>query len=227
MPPRATGWAATYPLATFYLLAFAISWAGWVPGLAAAHGSSFFRNPLWQASLVLCAVGPALAAGLVVRWEGGARPTPWGVLFRWRVPGRWYAAAVLLPFFVVVSAAAVAHWLAPGAGSTSLRGAGLGLFLLLSLLANPWEEIGWRGFALTRLQRRYPAWVAALLVGGLWGLWHLPLFSLRSGPLAMAAIPYLPWFLGILGQSLLLAWLFNRAGSSILIASLLGLTQSM
>ncbi|WP_298490667.1 type II CAAX prenyl endopeptidase Rce1 family protein, partial [uncultured Chloroflexus sp.] len=48
--------------------------------------------------------------------------------------------------------------------------------LISSLLANPWEEVGWRGFALPHWQQRYNALAATVIVGGLWGLWHLPIF---------------------------------------------------
>ncbi|WP_052572286.1 CPBP family glutamic-type intramembrane protease [Chthonomonas calidirosea] len=72
----------------------------------------------------------------------------------------------------------------------SLESAGektVGLVLsafVFALLSNPWEEVGWRGFALPRLQARHMAFTATLIVGGLWALWHLPLFFWAENPMA-------------------------------------------
>ncbi|MBC8166270.1 MAG: CPBP family intramembrane metalloprotease [Bryobacteraceae bacterium] len=86
----------------------------------------------------------------------------------------------------------------------------------MSLAANPWEEVGWRGFALTRLQRTYTPLTAALIVGILWGLWHIPLFLWAKSP--MSAFPFIDWFVGILGMSCILAWLYNSANQSLAVA---------
>ena len=136
------------------------------------------------------------------------------------MPLRWYALAVALPLGIVGAAAVLSRWLPQAPSPAPLRGHDFALFLLLSLLANPWEEVGWRGFALGRLQARYPAAGATLIVGALWGLWHLPLFLLREGPMPMARLPVVPWFVALLGQSFVMTWLFNRAGRSLAVVAL-------
>lgn len=160
--------------------------------------------------MVLAATGPALAAGLVVRWAGLRRlplvePAGW----------LWYALAGGLPLISTVGARLLAQWVPHPPTPTPLRGAGFSWFLLLSGLTNPWEELGWRGFALRRLQALYPAAQAALVVGVLWALWHLPLFLLPAGPLSMADKPVVAWVAGVLAQPFILTWLFNRAAGSL------------
>lgn len=212
---NASSLVKTYPISTFYLVAFGISWLGWVPSLATAWGLADFTNPLWQSTLLLAATGPTLAAVLVVRWAALQQLPLWR-----RVSVRWYGLALVLPLALVGGAALLARWRPSVSGAVPLRGERFEWFLLLSVLANPWEEVGWRSFALRRLQATQSAGWAALVVGLLWALWHLPLFLLPTGPLSMAQKPVLLWGVGTLAQSFILAWLFNRTRGSLLVVIL-------
>ena len=231
MAPKVSQSIQAHPVTAFYLLAFTISWAGWVPLLAAARGSACFANPLWKAALVLPAIGPAVAAALTVclAHEPGGLEQWARTLFRWRVGLRWVVIAAVTPPVLVLTASAVSRvWpdttpiTAPPLSATDIL-----IFGLMSLLANPWEEVGWRGFALRRLQARYHAAVATVIVGALWAAWHLPIFLLPAGRISMATIPFLPWFVDIMARSFILTWLFNRSGRSVLIASLFHLLMNV
>ncbi len=86
------------------------------------------------------------------------------------------------------------------------------------------EEPGWRGFALTRLQERYTPLVAALTVGLVHGVWHLPNFLMTSGPTAAGPFDPLKFagnILVIMVISIIFSWVFNLGKQSILIAVLL------
>jgi membrane protease YdiL (CAAX protease family) len=75
------------------------------------------------------------------------------------------------------------------------------------------EECGWRGFALPRLQSRYPVIVAALIVGFLWALWHLPLDIGQGVPVAWMLENRLLWNPIF---AILMSWLYNRTRGSVL-----------
>jgi membrane protease YdiL (CAAX protease family) len=75
------------------------------------------------------------------------------------------------------------------------------------------EESGWRGFALPRLQSRCPAIVAALIVGFLWALWHLPIDIGQGVPVAWILESRLFWNPVF---AILMSWLYNRTNGSIL-----------
>jgi membrane protease YdiL (CAAX protease family) len=146
-----------HPVAVFYALAFAVSWLGFVPVLAGSSGVPLFRSPLWKVSLVLPGCGPALAAGIMLRLAD-ATGDPLARLraaIRWRVDGRWYAVAALAPAALLLSSQGIGRLLLPqhAPALAPLPPAGVLSFALMSLAANPWEEVGWRGFALTRLRR--------------------------------------------------------------------------
>jgi membrane protease YdiL (CAAX protease family) len=79
------------------------------------------------------------------------------------------------------------------------------------------EESGWRGFALPRLQARYPVIVSAGIVWFFWAAWHIPYDIGRGIPIADMLLNRL--FLNLL-VSILLAWLYNRTNGSILAPAL-------
>ncbi len=94
-----------HPIVWFYVLAFGISWPGWLPMVAASHGVSLFDSPVFQFLLILPAIGPALAA-VIVTWasdgKGGIRPLLQPLL-QWRVGVVWWGVAVVAPaLFLVV-----------------------------------------------------------------------------------------------------------------------------
>jgi len=89
--------------------------------------------------------------------------------------------------------------------------------LLLAAIKGPVEELGWRGFALPLLQRRLaPVW-SALILGAIWGFWHLPAFMLSG--LQQSAWSFAPFFAGTIAISLIATSLFNATRGSILIAA--------
>ena len=93
-------------------------------------------------------------------------------------------------------------------------------FVLVLLLGGPLgEEFGWRGYALPALQERYSWRFASLILGVVWGVWHLPLFYIADT--AQSHIPFALFMLSTIALSVLFTWLFNRAGGSVLPALVL------
>jgi len=84
------------------------------------------------------------------------------------------------------------------------------------------EEFGWRGFALPRLQARYSALTSSLILGGIWTLFHLPLFFTKGGGAGgnMSQTPFIAFALIVLSGSVLVTWLFNNTRGSVLFAYL-------
>lgn len=144
----------------------------------------------------------------------------------WRVGWRWYAVALLLyPAIFAISVALNAAWTGTPVDFTVTMaaqffgtGASLPLFILPFLLfeaiANG-EEMGWRGYVLPRLQVRHSALVASLILGLIWGLWHLPKYLGAEGGgafgLGMAEI---------LGNAILYTWLYNNTRGSLLMVTI-------
>jgi membrane protease YdiL (CAAX protease family) len=208
-------------LAPFLLLAFGIAW-GLVALLVlfpdpitALFGPVSSANPLF----ILAVYAPAIAAiALVVTYTGLAGLGRFlSRLLLWRCPPGWYAFLILgIP--AIYMAGAAIKGLPPTAnfpaGGIAPALAALGFMLILG----PVEEFGWRGLALPLLQRRMaPIW-ASLVLGFIWGLWHLPAFFLSGTP--QNAWSFTPFFIGAISVSVILTPMFNRSGGSILLPAL-------
>ena len=90
------------------------------------------------------------------------------------------------------------------------------MFLLPLLILGPLsEELGWRGYALDRLQTRWNSLVSSLIVGSLWALWHLPLFHIPGTAQNLYDLTFPGFFVGLLALSVLYTWVFNNTSSSI------------
>lgn len=82
------------------------------------------------------------------------------------------------------------------------------------------EEVGWRGFALPRLQQRMNAFWASALLTLFWAVWHWPLFLYRPGYVSMDAAGIAGWVFSLLTGSVLLTWLFNSSRGSLLVVAI-------
>jgi arylsulfatase/uncharacterized sulfatase len=216
-------------LAAFYAIAFGFSWAFWLPQALAAQGTialpaSLERmldgpgNPAAWGPLVAALAMTALRDG-----RAGLRDLLRRTLAV-RFGARWYVvilAAFPLLLGVPLAIAALAGEAIPGSPAAAQAGdAPLPVFLAIAFvviffIGGPLqEELGWRGFAQDRLQRRLGAVRAGLVVGLAWGLWHLPLFWLPR-----AEIYYNRPIWGLLLTttliSVLFAWIYNRTGRSV------------
>lgn len=81
------------------------------------------------------------------------------------------------------------------------------------------EEVGWRGFALPRLQNKSNALIASIVLTVFWALWHLPLFFYRPGYSSMGFAGIFGWVFSLLTGSVLLTWLYNSSRGNILICA--------
>lgn len=90
--------------------------------------------------------------------------------------------------------------------------------LAIGIFFNLVENYGWRGFLQEALQSRVSALIATLVVGVVWALWHAALFLPGGG---YEAIPIMSFFIVVLGESVLIGWIYNSTGGSVLYAALM------
>ena len=209
-----------WPLAVFVALAYAVSWAWTFPFVAA--GDVVKQGIGWPTNFPSL-LGPALAAFVVMAlvWGRAGVRELLARIARWRMPLRWWAATLSpLAFLGVALAVAAATGQLPRWGDfgrySGLAAIGAVPVVVIVVLVTFGEETGWRGFALPLLQRRYGALAAALLVTPIWVVWHLPFFFTVATYRDFAPVGYVGFAFGIGCGSIVLTWLYNGTGGSIL-----------
>jgi CAAX protease family protein len=219
---------ARAPIASFVVVAYAISWGIWAP---LVFGPARLSGPVAWAIYYSGVIGPAAAAFVCAAL--GSCVTPAALLrrlTRWRVPFAWYATAVLLPFAIRGVAVAGVALFEGASWRMAVRPAEtIGRIAVLMVLLVPFEEIGWRGYVLPLLQRQYTPLVSSIILGGIWALWHLPLAWASVGhQRSDEPWRYMACFVAtIIPVSCLVTWLFNRTGESVLLVSLLHIAINM
>lgn len=211
-------------LLAFAALAFALSW-GWAFSLVAA-GTVVRQGRAWPTHYPAL-LGPAIAAVVVTAWTAG-RPGLRDLgarLLRWHVPLRWWLMALspLGLLAVALPAMALTGEVLPAAagfglfsGTPAIGAAGVAaLVVVVNALG---EETGWRGYALPQLQRLLAPLPATLVLAVVWFAWHLPYFWLLDTYRHFAPPMYAVMFLGLACGAVVLTWVYNRSGGSLLLA---------
>ena len=207
-----------YQIGIFFVLTFVLSWFPWYAGIAPE----------------VMTMGPSIAAFIVVLILGGWRGfvdllRPFG---RWRASLGLWGLAIFGPGILYLLGLGV-HLLMGGEAPPFIMIREelnlLPLYLVMVVLM-PWngpvgEEFGWRGYALPKLQNKYGALIASLIIGTIWGIWHLPSFYAPQGVVgAIAAkigmVFIIPYTLGTIANSIFMTWVYNKSKASALIAGI-------
>ena len=219
------GLIARHQLVFFFVLAFALTWG---------YFALFWALQLPQKMILLGAAGPTVSAFIILVLTSG-KP---GVLrllrsyVHWRVGVQWYLVTligfpVLMLLAFVVVPGSLADFVAPDWSFVPFYLSQFAITLFIPPRGPLLEEGGWRGFALPRLQRLHGPLMGTLILGALWGLWHGPFYF---GPLSLTGpdatfvstgIAFVEYLIGATGFAVVMTWVFNNTGGSVLMAILL------
>lgn len=214
-------------LIPFFLLTFLITWglgalAIFLPvQFQALVGELTDTSPIY----FLAVAAPTISATILTfardGWNGLG--SLYARLIRWRFGLKWYA--------LVLVGIPVVGWIATLiTESDPLKETGnlaqLLLMLFYVLVTGPLcEELGWRGYALPCLLKRFNPFTASLILGVIWGVWHLPAFFVGGMEQAGMSLPL--FLLNALLLSIFVTWVFKHTGGSVLITVLIHYTVNI
>lgn len=218
-----------YPLVSFFVLAIGLTWIFMIADALGSHNMIPFRLSL--PLMVVMGYMPTLAAVIVTgatRGKEGVR-----ALFRKltivRVGIGWYLFAILglaVIYVVVILLHNLLGYLPdmpilsdklPPLPPLQLVLSIVPMFIVIGLING--EELGWRGFALPRLQVKYNALTSSLILGVIWTIFHLPLFFTVTGS-SQADWSFVSFLLSTIAMSVLYTWMYNNTSGSVLLAYL-------
>ncbi|MFD1646000.1 CPBP family intramembrane glutamic endopeptidase [Haloarchaeobius litoreus] len=228
--PRSTADSTSSPAGNpwlFFAVTYAITWGFWLAAIALGLR---FDSAAGLGVLLAGLTGPGIAGiGFVyLVYDEPGRTDFWNRLTQVRRIGvRWALVILLVPVVVTIVAAVVA--LVSGDVGATL-GAGVQEFAVNPLAILPslffatlpplLEELGWRGYALDRLQLNWSALSASLILGVVWAVWHLPLFfvggSFQAESVGFGTPGFWLFMVGVVALSVAFTWVYNHTARSIL-----------
>ncbi|MDG5493217.1 CPBP family intramembrane glutamic endopeptidase [Psychroserpens sp. SPM9] len=217
----------------FLLMTFIWSWTFWLIGLNHLEDGINQESIGTFLTLFFTGVyGPTISGILTTLIFDGFQ----GVLsllkklFIWNIPFKNYLYIILLPIFFVII----------GIGLYNIFIGDIGSFDIMAFLSIPailWagfyagplgEELGWRGFLLPELQKKYSNLKSAILIGVIWFIWHIPLWWAPFGTLvsgeSISFLPVTTYFLMLICLSIIITWLVINSKGSVLVAILFHLS---
>jgi uncharacterized protein len=215
-----------HPLITFFVLTYAISWI--IESPLVFLGDTVTGTQSLVLKILASNVPSLLAIVLTAIVLGrGALRKLLGRLLIWRVDPLWYLVVVLGPVALAGGVVGLNTLMGGPALSLGMPLLGVAVFLAFHIFPGSalGEEIGWRGYALPRLQTRMSALSASLILAPIWALWHLPLW-LTGAPTSTPTF-YAAFVVSAFALSVILTWVYNSTGGSLLMVVLLHATVNL
>jgi uncharacterized protein len=223
-------------LLIFLTATFVWTWACYTP--IAVTGNSPYQMP-WMILLILGGMGPSLIGVLMVIFtqEKAHRRDYWRRCFSFKQVSLvwWLVIFLLFPLIYGVSIAIDLVLGSPFPGMEMLRGLianplAIPMTAFISFMSGPWaEEFGWRGYALDRILKPLGIIPGTIVLGLIWGVWHLPLFFMPATAHAQSGFGLAGFWTFILrsvGLALLMTWVYLKTNRSILSAIFMHFTSN-
>jgi len=215
-----------FQLPLFFVLSL-VAWVIWIPQAAVVLGIRESAIPLLSPLNALSVWGPGLAAillSLLTEGKAGVQEL-FRPIRRWRVGIQWYIFILFFPVgqWVVARALDIVLGQSYKLGASPIpsefgpeQAIMLPFVIVFAFPNGLGEELGWRGFALPKLQARWNALVSSVIIGLFWGLWHIPTW-IAQGFTDLSALPLFVEVVSMVPLTVLFTWVYNNTDGSLLL----------
>ena len=200
-------WITRWPLAAYVLLVFGMEWLL----VLALQDVATPLVALFIGSWLPNIAGVLITA--VVDGRDGLRRL-FSRVVRWQVGFKWYVIAWWVPIIIILLALSIYALSGHALPAIAPEALVIPLLLVNVVLGPLGEELGWRGTALPLMQERWNVITASLVLGVVWGLYHLPTFILPGLP--QNNVPPLAFMFGAMGLNIFMVWMFNHTHGSLI-----------
>ncbi len=215
-----------HQIASYFVLTYTISWLGALlvvaPNLISGSRITTINGLIMFPVMLLGPSIAGIAMTAIADGKSGLRDLR-SRMGRWRVGGQWYATILIPPVLIMLVLLALSTMVSPDfTPRLFLWG------LLFGIPAGFLEEIGWTGYAFPKMCLKQSPLRASLLLGVLWGLWHLPVIDFlgAASPHGTYWLPYaLAFIVAMIAMRVLIAWVYSNT-SSVLLAQLIHISST-
>lgn len=200
----------------FALLTYIFTWSVEIPTALTKHGYLFIN--ISKGLQTICTLSPGIIAIILTAIYFGKKGlrSLFKAIVKWRVKFRWYIIIFILGIALCGLSLLIFNCITGQNIKPDQPYNFVFYFIIILPLSAFWEEIGWRGFLLPILQEKYTAIESSLMIGFVWGLWHLPIYLAINPYGDKTIIFFLMMFIGCFALSIIATYLYNSTKGSLL-----------
>ncbi len=201
----------------FFVVAFTWSWLLWLPLVLAGHNiipiSKELLTSITFPVSILAAFGPAVGALVSLRTLNGKGSIANYLRSFLSLKFGWKVWVIIFSIFGLSSAIS---WFVPelfGESRLPMLLPSIYIFpiywLFIVFLGGGQEEIGWRGYILPILEKRFGAWMGSFILALVWSCWHIPLWFIPGT--SQTYMIFIGFFMLMLGYSFIFSWVMKSS----------------
>ena len=204
----------------FVLLTYILTWSVEIPMALTKHG--YIAIHISKGLQTICTLSPGIVAIILTAIYFGKTglKSLFKAIVKWRVKFKWYFIIIIMGVALCGLSLLIFNWIAGQSIKPDEPYNFVFYFILILPLSALWEEMGWRGFLLPILQERYTSLKSSLIIGFIWGLWHLPIYLALNPYGDKTIIFFFIMFIGCFALSIIATWLFSSTKGSLFICIL-------
>ena len=200
----------------FVLLTYILTWSVEIPMALTKHGYAAIN--ISKGLQTICTLSPGIVAIILtaIYFKKKGLKSLFKAIVKWRVKFRCYIIIFILGIALCGLSLLIFNCITGQNGKPDQPYNFVFYFIIILFLSAFWEEIGWRGFLLPVLQEKYTAIKSSIIIGFVWGLWHLPIYLAINPYGDKTIIFFLMMFIGCFALSIIATYLYNSTKGSLL-----------